>query len=50
MRDNPLHVAAYGADPERPRRRSIERTFSTLFRVFGAQSLSALSTEVGSSP
>ncbi len=36
MRDNPLHVAAYGADPER-RRRSIERTFSTLFRVFGAQ-------------
>ena len=36
MRDNPLHVAAYGADPER-RRRSIERTFSTLFRVFDAQ-------------
>jgi ribosomal protein S18 acetylase RimI-like enzyme len=36
MRDNPLTVAAYGADPER-RRRSLERTFSTLFRVFGAQ-------------
>ena len=36
MRDNPLHVAAYGADPER-RQRSIERTFSMLFRVFGAQ-------------
>ncbi len=36
MRDNPLHVAAYGVDPER-RRRSIERTFSMLFRVFGDQ-------------
>ncbi|HMD55959.1 MAG TPA: GNAT family N-acetyltransferase [Solirubrobacteraceae bacterium] len=36
MRDNPLHVAAYGVDPER-RQRSIERTFSMLFRVFGAQ-------------
>lgn len=36
MRDNPLHVAAYGTDPER-RRRSLEQTFNTLFRVFGAQ-------------
>src|SRR5271165_4473460 len=36
MRDNPLHVAAYGVDPER-RQRSIERTFSMLFRVFVAQ-------------
>ena len=36
MRDNPLHVAAYGVDPER-RRRSLERAFSTLFGVFGAQ-------------
>ena len=36
MRDNPLNVAAYGADPER-RQRSLERMFTTLFRVFGAQ-------------
>jgi len=36
MRDNPLHVAAYGADPER-RRRSLEQTFNTMFRVFGTQ-------------
>jgi ribosomal protein S18 acetylase RimI-like enzyme len=36
MRDNPLNVAVYGSDPER-RQRSLERTFSTLFRVFEAQ-------------
>src|SRR5262245_59332821 len=36
MLDNPLNVAAYGEDPER-RQRSLERTFATLFRVFGAQ-------------
>lgn len=36
MGDNPMNVAAYGEDPER-RRRSLERMFETLFRVFGAQ-------------
>src|SRR5262245_4560666 len=36
MLENPLNVAAYGDDPER-RQRSLERTFATLFRVFGAQ-------------
>ncbi len=36
MRDNPVHVAAWGPDPER-RRRIIERLFSGLFRVFTAQ-------------
>jgi ribosomal protein S18 acetylase RimI-like enzyme len=36
MRDNPLHVAAFGDDPER-RRRSLERMFTTLFRVSSAQ-------------
>src|SRR5262245_53874922 len=36
MLDNPLNMAAYGEDPER-RQRSLERTFATLFRVFGAQ-------------
>jgi GNAT superfamily N-acetyltransferase len=36
MHDNPLNVTAYGEDPER-RRRSLERTFAALFRVFGAQ-------------
>ncbi len=36
MRDNPLNVAVYGSDPAR-RQRSVERTFSTLFRVFDAQ-------------
>ncbi|MBA2644732.1 MAG: GNAT family N-acetyltransferase [Solirubrobacterales bacterium] len=36
MRDNPVHVAAWGPDPER-RRRIIERLFSGLFRVFAAQ-------------
>jgi GNAT superfamily N-acetyltransferase len=36
MRDNPLNVAAYGEDAER-RRRSLERMFAALFRVFGAQ-------------
>lgn len=32
MRDNPLHVAALGPDPER-RRRGLERMFGGLFRV-----------------
>ena len=36
MRDNPVHVAAWGPDPER-RRRIIERLFSALFRVMTAQ-------------
>ncbi len=36
MRDNPVHVAAWGPDPER-RRRIIERLFGGLFRVFTAQ-------------
>ena len=36
MRDNPLHFAAFGDDPER-RRRSLERMFTTLFRVSSAQ-------------
>jgi ribosomal protein S18 acetylase RimI-like enzyme len=36
MGDNPLNVAAYGEDRER-RRRSLERMFAALFRVFGAQ-------------
>jgi GNAT superfamily N-acetyltransferase len=45
MRDNPINVAAYGEDPER-RRRSLERTFATLFRVFRAQRpICALSPE-----
>ncbi len=34
MRDNPLHVAALGPDPER-RRRGLERMFGGLFRVIG---------------
>lgn len=37
MRDNPLHVAAFGDDPER-RRRALERVFTTLVRVMTAQS------------
>jgi GNAT superfamily N-acetyltransferase len=36
MRDNPLHVAVYGPDPER-RVRCIGRTFKGVFRVFKAQ-------------
>jgi ribosomal protein S18 acetylase RimI-like enzyme len=36
MRDNPLHVAAFGPDPER-RIRCIERAFKGVFRVFKAQ-------------
>jgi GNAT superfamily N-acetyltransferase len=36
MRDNPLHVAAYGSDPAR-RLRSHGRLMTGLFRVFGAQ-------------
>ncbi len=36
MRDNPLHVAAFGADPER-RRRRLERFFGAFFRVMRAQ-------------
>jgi ribosomal protein S18 acetylase RimI-like enzyme len=36
MLDNPIHVAAFGEDPER-RRRSLERLFGALFRVFTAQ-------------
>ena len=36
MRDNPLHVAAFGADPERWRR-SLQRVFAAFFRVMTAQ-------------
>jgi GNAT superfamily N-acetyltransferase len=36
MRDNPVHVAAFGADPER-RRKTLERLFGALFRVMTAQ-------------
>jgi ribosomal protein S18 acetylase RimI-like enzyme len=36
MRDNPLHVSAFGEDPER-RERLLRRTFAALFRVMGAQ-------------
>jgi ribosomal protein S18 acetylase RimI-like enzyme len=36
MRDNPMHVAAYGDDPQR-RERSHARLMSGLFRVFTAQ-------------
>jgi ribosomal protein S18 acetylase RimI-like enzyme len=36
MRDNPIHVAAFGPDPAR-RLRSLERMFGALFRVFGGQ-------------
>jgi GNAT superfamily N-acetyltransferase len=36
MRDNPLHVAALGPDPER-RVRGLQRIFRTLFRVMDAQ-------------
>jgi ribosomal protein S18 acetylase RimI-like enzyme len=36
MRDNPLHVAAFGPDPER-RRRNLRRMFGGLFRVLMAQ-------------
>ncbi len=36
MRDNPVHLAAFGPDPEQ-RRRSLERMFGTFFRVFGHQ-------------
>jgi GNAT superfamily N-acetyltransferase len=36
MRDNPLHVAAYGTDPAR-RLRCHTRLMTGLFRVFGAQ-------------
>ncbi len=36
MRDNPLHVAAFGPGPDR-RQRRIERVFTALFRVFKAQ-------------
>jgi ribosomal protein S18 acetylase RimI-like enzyme len=36
MRDNPLHVAAYGSDPER-RRRCHARLVQGLFRTFSAQ-------------
>ena len=36
MRDNPLHVAAFGVDPER-RRRRLERFFRAFFKVMKAQ-------------
>lgn len=36
MRDNPLHVAAFGPDPER-RRRQLERFFRGFFRVISRQ-------------
>ena len=36
MRDNPLHVAAFGDDPER-RRRGLQRIFAAFFRVMTAQ-------------
>lgn len=37
MRDNPLHVAAFGEDPE-IRVRTLERMFTLLFRVKSSQS------------
>ena len=36
MRDNPIHVAAFGDDPDR-RRRYLERLFTALFDVMTAQ-------------
>jgi len=36
MRDNPLHIAAFGPDPER-RRQLLERQFGALFRVMSQQ-------------
>jgi GNAT superfamily N-acetyltransferase len=36
MRDNPLHIAAFGEDPQR-RLRALERMFGALFRTFTAQ-------------
>ncbi len=36
MRDNPMHVAAFGNDPNK-RRRILERLFGALFRVMVAQ-------------
>lgn len=36
MRDNPMHVAVFGDDPEE-RRRTIERLFGALFEVMVAQ-------------
>ncbi|MBA3421885.1 MAG: GNAT family N-acetyltransferase [Thermoleophilaceae bacterium] len=36
MRDNPIHVAAFGDNPEK-RRRILERLFGALFRVMVAQ-------------
>jgi ribosomal protein S18 acetylase RimI-like enzyme len=36
MLDNPLHVAAFGANPDR-RLRGLQRMFGALFRVMGAQ-------------
>lgn len=36
MRDNPIHLAAFGEDPER-RRRCLERMFAGLFRVMTDQ-------------
>lgn len=36
MRDNPMHIALYGADPDR-RERAITRMFTGFFRMFRAQ-------------
>lgn len=36
MRDNPMHVAAFGPDPER-RERRLERLFGALFETISAQ-------------
>jgi GNAT superfamily N-acetyltransferase len=36
MRDNPIHVAAFGTDPE-SRRRRLERLFGALFRIMTRQ-------------
>ncbi len=36
MRDNPIHVAAFGDDPER-RKKSLHRFFGAAFAVMGLQ-------------
>jgi len=40
MRDNPVHVAAFGPDPDR-RRHALERLFGALFRIKAGQPICA---------